>query len=72
VHAAEKALSTLQTYHAALPASGGDPILFASVLHALEDDLNLPAALGALFTAVHRGPEAGERTAFERAMFALG
>ena len=72
LHAAEKALSTLQTYHAALRDSGGDPILFASVLHALQDDLNLPAALGALFTVVHHGPEAGERTAFERAMFALG
>jgi len=72
LHAAEKALSTLQTYHAALPNSNGDPIIFASVLHALEDDLNLPAALGALFTAVHRGPKAGERTAFERAIFALG
>ena len=72
LHAAEKALSTLRTFRAALPDSGGDPSIFASVLDALEDDLNLPAALGALFTVVHRGPEEGERTAFERAIFALG
>ena len=72
LHAAEKALSILRTYRAALPDSGGNPSIFASVLHALEDDLNLPAALGALFTVVHRGPEEGERTAFERVIFALG
>ena len=72
LYAAAKGLSTLRTYRAALPDSGGDPSIFASVLHALEDDLNLPAALGALFTVVHRGPEVGERTAFERAIFALG
>jgi cysteinyl-tRNA synthetase len=72
LHAAEKALSTLCTYRTALPDSGGDPRIFASVLNALEDDLNLPAALGALFTVVHRGPEAAKRTAFERVIFALG
>ena len=72
LHAAEKALSTLQTYHAALPDSGGDPRIFASVLNALEDDLNMPAALGALFSVVHRGPEAAKRTAFEGVIFALG
>src|SRR5262249_30240328 len=72
LHAAEKALSTLREYHAALPDSGGDPSIFASVLHALEDDLNLPAALGALFTVVHRDPEDGERSALERPILALG
>jgi cysteinyl-tRNA synthetase len=72
LHAAEKALSTLRTYRSALPDSSGDPRIFAFVLNALEDDLNLPAALGALFTVVHRGPEAANRTAFEQAIFALG
>ena len=69
LHAAEKALCT---YCTALPDSSGDPRIFASVLNALEDDLNLPAALGALFTVVHRGPDAAKRTAFGRAIFALG
>ena len=67
-----KALATLRTYRTALPDSSGDPRIFASVLNALEDDLNLPAALGALFTVVHRGPDAAKRTAFGRAIFALG
>jgi cysteinyl-tRNA synthetase len=72
LHAAEKALATLRTYRAALPASGGDDQAFAPVYQALHDDLNTPAALGALFTVVNRGPAGVSRAAFERTMFSLG
>jgi cysteinyl-tRNA synthetase len=74
LHAAEKALATLRAFVAALPQTGGDAAATAAFFAALHDDLNTPAALGALFTLVNRGP-AGSRLdapAFARAMFALG
>jgi cysteinyl-tRNA synthetase len=72
LHAAEKALSTLRSYRAALPSTGGDSSVFAPFFAALEDDLNTPAALGALFTVVNRGTGGVDASAFDRAMFALG
>jgi cysteinyl-tRNA synthetase len=72
VHAAEKALTTLRNFAASLPASGGDATLFAPVFAALQDDLNTPGALGALFTIVNRGPAGVDKAAFERVLFALG
>lgn len=72
LHAAEKALATLRIYRASLPAAGGDAMTLAPFFAALEDDLNTPAALGALFTVVNRGPAGIDAPTFDRAMFALG
>ena len=36
------------------------------------DDLNTPAALGALFTLVNRGPQGVDSAAFDSVLFALG
>ena len=71
LHAAESALKNLRAFRAALPAAG-DAAVFAPVLAALRDDLNTPAALGALFTVVNRGPAGVDRAAFDRVLFALG
>lgn len=72
LHAAEKALATLTSYRAALPASGGDPTVFAPVIAALNDDLNTPAAFGALFTVVNKGTAGVDQTNLDKALFALG
>jgi cysteinyl-tRNA synthetase len=72
LHAAESALKTLRQFHATLPASGGDSTILEPVLEALRDDLNTPAALGALFTTINRGASGVAKPAFERVLFALG
>ena len=72
LHAAESALATLRNYRAALPATGGDSNAFAAEFAALSDDLNTPAALGALFTIVNDKSIKTNAATFERAMFALG
>jgi cysteinyl-tRNA synthetase len=72
LHAAESALATLRAFRAKLPPTGGDASLFDPFFAALADDLNTPAALGALFTIVNRGPAGVNAAAFDRAMFALG
>lgn len=72
MHAAEKALSTLRHYRTTLPSTGGNPEAFAAVFTALHDDLNLPGALGALFTVVNRGSQGIDIAGLDRAMFALG
>ena len=72
LHAAEKALETLRHFRATLPAAGGDAAVFAPVYQALHDDLNTPAALGALFGIVNRGPVGLDTAAFDRVMYAFG
>jgi cysteinyl-tRNA synthetase len=72
LHAAEKALQSLRNFAAALPAAGGEPEVFAPVFSALDDDLNTPGALGALFTIVNRGPAGVDRPGFDRVMQAFG
>jgi cysteinyl-tRNA synthetase len=72
LHAAESALTSLRGYRTSLPTSGGRPDAFAAVFEALGDDLNIPAALGALFTMLHRGPTEANAAAFDQVMFALG
>ena len=72
LHAAEKALATLRSFRAALAPAGGDENAFATAHAALDDDLNTPGALGALFTVVNRGPAGVSLAAFDRVMFALG
>jgi len=71
LHAAESALKHLRAFRVALaPAGSEDP--FAPVLAALHDDLNTPAALGALFTVVNRGAAGVSPAAFDHILFALG
>lgn len=72
LHAAEKALGTLRNYRSSMPASGGKAETFAPLFAALDDDLNTPGALGALFTIVNRGTDGVDIPTFDRAMFALG
>jgi len=73
LHAAESALKTLRSLRAALPASGGNFSVYTPVVAALEDDLNTPGALGALFTTINSTAPADINAAlFDRAMFALG
>jgi cysteinyl-tRNA synthetase len=73
LHAAESALATLRAHRDALrrlkPASTD---AYDRVFEALRDDLNVPAALGALFTVVNRGADGGNLAAFDRVIFALG
>jgi cysteinyl-tRNA synthetase len=72
LHAVESALKTLREFRATLPSAGITHDAFAPVLHALHDDLNTPAALGALFTIVNRRDGEVDAASFDRAMFALG
>ncbi|OAM87079.1 cysteine--tRNA ligase [Termitidicoccus mucosus] len=77
LHAAEKNLAALRAFAATLPPAlppGVRPGALEPVLEALRDDLNTPAALGALFTAVNRGADAAgiDAPAFTRILFALG
>jgi cysteinyl-tRNA synthetase len=72
LHAAESALATLRAYRATLPDKGITQDAFGHVLTALHDDLNTPAALGALFTIVNKKAIEATAEAFDRVMFALG
>lgn len=72
LHAAEKALSTLRAYRATLPAAGVTHDVFGPVLTALQDDLNTPAALGALFSIVNKKEIQADAASFDRVLFALG
>jgi cysteinyl-tRNA synthetase len=73
LHAAESAIATLRAYRATLPeASTAAHHVFEPVIAALHDDLNTPAALGALFSIVNRKAGEADRASFDRAMFALG
>jgi cysteinyl-tRNA synthetase len=72
LHAAERALSTLRQFRGRLPAAGGELAVFEPVIAALRDDLNTPAALGALFTIVNSGPGRADSSGLDRVLFALG
>jgi cysteinyl-tRNA synthetase len=73
LHAAESAIATLRAYRATLPeTSTAAHHVFESVIAALHDDLNTPAALGALFTIINRKAGEADLASFDRAMFALG
>jgi cysteinyl-tRNA synthetase len=72
LHAAESALQTLRSFRATLPDAGVTHDAFGPVVHALYDDLNTPAALGALFSIVNRRSGEVDAASFDRAMFALG
>lgn len=70
--AAEKALQTLRGFRAAIAGQTGDPAKFDGVFDALRDDLNTPAALGALFGIINQGTGDGDAATFDRIMFAIG
>lgn len=72
LHAAESAINTLRNFRATLAANGGDASTFSPVLSALTDDLNTPAAFGALFTIINRGNTGIDLPSFDRVLFALG
>ncbi len=72
LHAAESALATLRAFRATLPTSGVTHDAFAPVLAALQDELNTPAALGALFSILNRKDVQADAASFDRVMFALG
>ena len=72
LHAAESALQTLRNFRSTLPDAGVTHDVFGPVLTALQDDLNTPAAFGALFTIVHRKDGQPDAGSFDRALFALG
>src|SRR5688572_23077276 len=73
LHAAESALHTLRAYRSSLPAeTTGAHDTFGHVITALHDDLNTPAAFGALFTIVNRKGGEADQPSFDRALFALG
>jgi cysteinyl-tRNA synthetase len=72
LHAADSALATLHGFWESLPASGADSGAFAAVWDALRDDLNVPSALGALFTVVNKGPQGVGKAEFQRVLDVLG
>ncbi len=72
LHAAESALANLRAYRASLAPVATAHDAFAPVFAALEDDLNTPGALGALFTIINRKEGPADAAAFDRVMFALG
>jgi cysteinyl-tRNA synthetase len=72
LHAADSALNSLRAFRATLPDAGIAHDAFGGVLTALHDDLNTPAAFGALFTVVNRRSGEVDLASFDRAMFALG
>ena len=72
LHAAESALAHLRAYRAALPAAGGVAGSLAPVWEALRDELNVPAALGALFLIVNRGTKDVAAPEFDQVLWALG
>jgi cysteinyl-tRNA synthetase len=72
LHAAESALASLRAFRSTLPDAGIAHDAFGGIVTALHDDLNTPAALGALFTVINRHSGEVDLASFDRAMFALG
>jgi cysteinyl-tRNA synthetase len=72
LHAAAKALTTLRNFRAQLGNQSGDPAKFDPVFAALQDDLNTPGALGALFTLINQGAGDVDAASFDRVIYALG
>jgi cysteinyl-tRNA synthetase len=82
LHAAESAIRTIRTYYAnalwAAPYENGtlSSGKFASVIEALSDDLNTPAALGELFTVINSSKASdskpGDVVSFEQTAWVLG
>ena len=72
LNAAETTILKLEMHRATLPLTGGDPDVLNGVLEALANELNTPAAFGALHSALNASPDKVDRPTFDRAMYALG
>jgi cysteinyl-tRNA synthetase len=72
LHAAESALKTLREFRASLPATGAAHNAFGPALAELQNDLNTPGALGAIFTVINRKSGEVDHESFDRIMLALG
>ena len=72
LHSADKALTTIHSYWQSLPLKADRATAFDAVFSALHDDLNFPAALGAFFTVINRGPSGVAKSDCEKVLFALG
>ncbi len=81
LHASESALKALKRFSDSLPSLAGAPgdrpsSRFDAVLAALSDDLNTPAALGALFVAINGfapgSATPSDKAAFEKVLYVLG
>jgi cysteinyl-tRNA synthetase len=72
LHAAESALASLRAHRTALAPAAAVHDAFAPVIAALQDDLNTPAALGALFTILNRKEGQPDAGSFDRALWVLG
>jgi cysteinyl-tRNA synthetase len=72
LRAAESALATLHGFQQALAPAAGPTGAFAPAWEALRDDLNVPAALGAIFTVVNRGPSGVSRAELDQVLQVLG
>jgi cysteinyl-tRNA synthetase len=72
LRAAESALNTLHGFGQSLEHAAARTGAFAAAWDALRDDLNVPAALGAIFTVVNRGPHGVARAEFEEVLGVLG
>ncbi|HVZ62972.1 MAG TPA: cysteine--tRNA ligase [Lacunisphaera sp.] len=72
LHAAESAIKTLRDFRASLPHAGAAHNTFGHAIAELQDDLNTPAALGAIFTLINRKSGEVDLESFDRVMFALG
>ncbi|HTL67989.1 MAG TPA: cysteine--tRNA ligase [Lacunisphaera sp.] len=72
LHAAESAVKTLRDFRASLPHAAAAHNSFGHAIAELQDDLNTPAALGAIFTLINRKSGEVDRESFDRVMFAFG
>jgi cysteinyl-tRNA synthetase len=72
LNAAETTILKLEMHRATLPLEGGDPTALNGVIEALANELNTPAAFGALHTALNSSAARVDRPTFDRAMYALG
>jgi cysteinyl-tRNA synthetase len=72
LHAAESALKTLREFRATLPTAGISHDSFGLALEALQDDLNIPGALGSIFTVINRKSGEVDASSFDRVMYAFG
>jgi cysteinyl-tRNA synthetase len=72
LRAAESALTTLHTFRQSLAPGAARTGAFAEAWDVLRDDLNVPAALGAVFTVVNRGPSGVAKAEFDEVLGVLG
>jgi cysteinyl-tRNA synthetase len=65
-------LRAFRAFRATLPETQSNPEVFKRFFEFLYEDLNIPAALGEIFTINKSGPTLLATVDFDRAMYALG